>query len=275
MKPKQSVIIYSLGFLVFVLLVWNILVMAGVVSTPYNSSKASAEAEAEPESMVGDGPAPSGLQAFGPAPPTARQNEKEKREIIASVNKDSVQDYGSAYGGPPGARESMKAFYAGKSEKYSGVTQKRGWNGGTRPRERPNGEHMTAIGSKSRSKNSGGVSASLPALKGVGTRPYASLMRQEKVEGLRKNNEKFIYTEKMQAFSGGEKYRVVTGRACSASPINNLTGMVIDTCQAHCAHDNQCAAFTYNFRNGDCRTYNSCKMLHPEDEEIQTFSREK
>ncbi len=250
---NRSGLLYFLSFLVVGLVIWNILLMTGTIKTPYNKSK-------EENMTAMDGPRASGVMPFDEKQ-IQRQSDPEKRKLMEEANQDYLAKYGSALGGAEkmkGSGVHMSAPVESRApEKYAGASS------------------MGAYGQRRREKAGANLpskmqSASLPALKGIGAKPYGSA--GEKMEGHGRN--KFIYTEKIQAFNNGEKYKVKTAMTCAGPTINHLTDMVIDTCQAHCAHDPQCAAFAYNFRNGDCRTYTDCSRVVQDDEKVQVFSRQ-
>ena len=56
-------------------------------------------------------------------------------------------------------------------------------------------------------------------------------------------------------------YNVITSKTCSVEPQNHMIGMIVDTCDSLCSHDNQCMAYNYDFSNGDCKIYTSCDGL--------------
>ena len=259
LSTNRMSVIYFLSFLVVALLIWNILIMTGTIKTNYNKENMSAI----------DGPQASGMMAFDKKESNHIQTQAQKHKLMEQADQEYLEKYGDAFG----EEEKMKGDGIHMSAPVA-------TNAPTHtPKEHYGG--ASSMGIKKRRRENIGAnlpahmkSPSLPALKSIGVKPYGST--GEKMEGAYdKGRNKFIYTEKMQAFNNGEKYKVRTAMTCAAPTINHLTDMIIDTCQAHCAHDNQCAAFAYNFRNGDCRTYSDCSRVVQDDDEVQVFSRQR
>ena len=261
MSTNKTSTIYFLSFLVIALLIWNVLIMTGKIKTNYNKENMKA------------GPQAGGAMAFDDVTHKP-QSEEEKRDLMGFEDAEYLKKYGSAFGGSP--KEAMKAYWKGQGIQMSAPVateqpMKENYGGASTMGLRKYREKIGANIDFSRLDK-----GSLPPLKPIGVEPYKENMVIDKEKG----GDKFIYTEKqgarekIQAFTNGEKYKVKTAMTCAGPTINHLTDMVIDTCQAHCAHDNQCAAFAYNFRNGDCRTYADCSRVVHDDEEVQVFSRQ-
>ena len=297
--------IQILTLFVLILFIWNVLLVSGVIKTKYNSAEKMTAVDGPPASGImpfDDTPSHKPQSettkvklideqdseymhkyggAFGEGNKVREAMHAYHRgqgvHMSAPVMKTSSSP-GPATASATAAASAAAASDSSKKEHYGGASSM-----GNRRKKRRK-EDMGAIPKA--------ASSSLPPLKPIGIKPYSTFSdpqsglenlvdptgvqdhlfaNSRRTEG--RGYENFIYTEKMQAFENGESYKVVTGKSCSGSPINHLTDMVIDTCQAHCAHDRQFAAFAYNFSNGDCRTYSSCKRLTPDDDKVQTFSR--
>jgi hypothetical protein len=61
--------------------------------------------------------------------------------------------------------------------------------------------------------------------------------------------------------SGPFLYNVIKSNTCSIQPQNIMIGMIVDTCDSLCSHDNQCMAYNYDFSNGNCEIFTQCPGL--------------
>jgi hypothetical protein len=267
-RGSNDRVVFMLGAIIVMLLIWNILLTTNVI---------------KPEKMNASG----GLQAFdGSEQPD--QTQSEKKALRGEANREFNKKFGSAFGGEErsGNPTSEDNAIAQAIESVPTPSRNVAFSGATN--DGTGNQGVESIGMSMNQKEAmrafykgAGIQMSAPIKDGreryggassIGEKERMSL---DDPENPLRGEANFLYTEKMQAFEGGEKYKVTTGRTCAASTLNHLTDMVIDTCQAHCAHDSQCAAFSYNFTNGDCRTFNSCQRLVQSDAKVQTFSRER
>lgn len=93
-----------------------------------------------------------------------------------------------------------------------------------------------------------------------GAEKLSASSQEMQTQALIPGQNKFVYTEKIQA--GNRTYHPMEGKTCDDKQrIMSMKGMVLDTCQAYCQHDTNCVAFTYNYKNGDCKTFNGCMYL--------------